>query len=114
MNLMDLKQKWEVAKKFKLSFRCLGEGHFGWSCFCSRTCGLDGCQEFHHRLLHQHTKKKTSGASSREGVLLHNKDTDSKAQQQKSMKSEQNQLFLTMVGRQQIRMAKLHLCQKHL
>ena len=62
--------------------------------FFSKTCGLDGCQEFHHRLLHQHTIKKTSGASSREGVLLHNKDTDSKAQQQ-SVKSEQNTLVVS-------------------
>ena len=87
---MDLKHKWEVAKKLKLCFRCLDEGHLGQSCFRSRTCGLDGCQEFHHRLLHQHTMKKTSGASLREGMLLHNKDTDSKDQQQKSVKSEQN------------------------
>ena len=78
------------SRKEKLCFRCLGEGHLGQSCFRSRTCGLDGCQEFHHRLLHQHTMKKTSGASSREGMLLHNKDTDSKDQQQKSVKSEQN------------------------
>ena len=34
--------------------------------------------------------KKTSGASSREGMLLHNKDTEGKDQQQKSVKSEQN------------------------
>ena len=45
-------QRWEIAKRFKLCYRCLGEGHFGQACTRSRICGLDGCRETHNRLLH--------------------------------------------------------------
>ena len=33
-------------------FRCLGSSHVGQSCNRSRVCGLDGCKQLHHRLLH--------------------------------------------------------------
>ena len=39
-------------KKLRLCFRCLGEGHLGQYCTCTRVCGLNGCKELHHRLLH--------------------------------------------------------------
>ena len=58
---MEISKRWEYAKKFKLCFRCLGEGHLGQSCFRTRVCGLDGCQEVHHRLLHKHTVDKNTG-----------------------------------------------------
>jgi len=45
-------KRWDCAKKLKLCFRCLGEGHLGQHCYRSRVCGINGCQEFHHRLLH--------------------------------------------------------------
>lgn len=49
---MPLSKRWEAAKSYHLCFRCLGRGHGGKTCFRSRTCGLDGCQQSHHRLLH--------------------------------------------------------------
>ena len=39
----------------------MGEGHLGQSCFRTRVCGLDGCQEVHHRLLHKHAVDKNTG-----------------------------------------------------
>ena len=52
---MEVSKRWEYAKKLKLCFRCLGEGYPGQSCFRTRICGLDGCQEVHRRLLHKQT-----------------------------------------------------------
>ena len=60
---MDVSKRWEYAKKFKLCFRCLGEGHPGQSCFRTRICGLDGCQEVHHRLLHKQAVNKDSAVN---------------------------------------------------
>ena len=51
---MEVPKRWEYAKKLKLCFRCLGEGHPGQSCFRARICGVDGCQEVHHRLFYKH------------------------------------------------------------
>ena len=52
-----------VCKKLKLCFRCLGEGHPGQSCFRARICGVDGCQEVHHRLLHKQAVNKNSAVN---------------------------------------------------
>ena len=41
-----------ICKKLRLCFRCLGEGHLGQYCTRTRVCGLNGCKELHHRLLH--------------------------------------------------------------
>jgi len=93
-----------------LCFRCLGEGHLGQSCFCTRVCGLDECQEVHHRLLHQQTNKSL-GASLNGGK--HAKDTDKMSQQRKTMKSDQGipagkKATPTTEGRLQLRMMILH------
>ena len=55
---MEVSKRWEYAKKLKWCFRCLGESHQGQSCFRTRICGLDGCQEIHHRLLYTQTSSK--------------------------------------------------------
>ncbi|MCG8045578.1 MAG: DUF1759 domain-containing protein, partial [Candidatus Thiodiazotropha taylori] len=52
----SVRDRWNVAKRLQLCYRCLGEDHQGKSCPRSRTCGLDGCVDMHHRLLH---KQKT-------------------------------------------------------
>ena len=49
---MDMRQRWNVAKQFKLCFRCLGDDHNGNQCIRSRVCDIHGCQETHSRLLH--------------------------------------------------------------
>ena len=48
----SVRDRWNLARRLQLCFRCLGENHQGDSCPRSRTCGLDGCDDMHHRLLH--------------------------------------------------------------
>ncbi|XP_065198351.1 uncharacterized protein LOC135829896 [Sycon ciliatum] len=48
----DTGQRWTRAKELSLCYRCLGTGHRGDKCPRTRTCGVDGCQRNHHRLLH--------------------------------------------------------------
>ena len=50
---MDIQSRWDCAKQNKLCFRCLGDGHLGQFCNRTRVCGIDGCIEIHHRLLHK-------------------------------------------------------------
>ena len=45
----------------KLCFRCLGEGYIGQHCCRTRVCSLNGCQEVHHRLLHQQVESTSLG-----------------------------------------------------
>jgi len=54
---LEIPKRWECAKTFKQCFCCLGEGHFGQHCTRTRVCGLNGCKEVHHRLLHLGEKK---------------------------------------------------------
>ena len=49
---MDIRQRWNVAKQFKVCFRCLGDDHSGNQCSRSRVCDIHGCQETHSKLLH--------------------------------------------------------------
>ena len=49
---MDIGQRWNVAKQFKLCFRCLGDDHRGNQCKRTRICDIHGCQDTHNKLLH--------------------------------------------------------------
>ena len=49
---MNIQQRWNVAKQFKLCFRCLGDDHSGNQCTQSRVCDIHECQETHNKLLH--------------------------------------------------------------
>ena len=42
-----------LARK-RLCFSCLAPGHSCQSCSAGRICGVSGCAERHHRLLHDH------------------------------------------------------------
>ena len=48
----EVSERWNIAKRFQLCYRCLAEGHEGKSCRKTRRCGKDGCHKKHHRLLH--------------------------------------------------------------
>ena len=50
---MENKKKWDTAKRLGLCYRCLGKGHLGEECRWSKECGIDGCKEHHHQILHQ-------------------------------------------------------------
>ena len=47
-------ERWNIAKRFQLCYRCLAEGHHRKSCQRTRQCGKNGCHKVHHRLLHLH------------------------------------------------------------
>ena len=53
LNRWRYKKNGTVLKKYKLCFRCLGDGHLGQFCNRTRVCGIDNCKEVHHRLLHK-------------------------------------------------------------
>ena len=52
-----LTERWDIARRSQLCYRCLGDGHYGKLCPTSRMCGKNGCQESHHRLLHQRDRR---------------------------------------------------------
>ena len=45
--------RWIHQSSFNFVFRCLADGHNGKSCPRSRQCGINGCKQLHHRLLHR-------------------------------------------------------------
>ena len=45
-------EKWRLAKKFELCYRCLGNDHLGNACKRSKSCNIGGCKENHY-LLHR-------------------------------------------------------------
>ena len=46
-------ERWIIAKRSQLFCRCLGDGHYGKLCPNVEHVEKNGCQEIHHRLLHQ-------------------------------------------------------------
>ena len=48
-----LADRWNVAKRLQLCYRCLAQGHQGKTCPRSQPCGQDGCIKLHHKLLHK-------------------------------------------------------------
>ena len=65
---MEIQNRWDCAKRHKLCFRCLGEGHLGQLCNRTRVCGINDCKEVHHRLLHKPRNVVPSGHSRGIGV----------------------------------------------
>ena len=62
-------ERWDVAKRFHLCFRCLGDSHSGKSCQRSRPCGLSGCRELHHKLLHNQSTYRSDFIEPKSGFL---------------------------------------------
>ncbi|CAB3981674.1 Hypothetical predicted protein [Paramuricea clavata] len=54
-------EKWKIARRVGLCYRCLGKDHLGSSCTRSRQCNINGCKETHHRLLHGQRRVNTKG-----------------------------------------------------
>ncbi|KAJ8051026.1 hypothetical protein HOLleu_04443 [Holothuria leucospilota] len=50
---LTVTQRWAKAKQCGLCFRCLGDNHRGVNCKRTRECGIDGCKNSRHRLLHE-------------------------------------------------------------
>ncbi|CAB4017688.1 Hypothetical predicted protein [Paramuricea clavata] len=56
-----INEKWKIARRVGLCYRCLGKLHLGSSCTRSRQCHINGCKETHHRLLHVQRRVNTIG-----------------------------------------------------
>ena len=69
----SISDKWDIAKRCLLCFRCLAEGHSCRKCPRSRQCGQNGCKALHHRLLHQpsqETELKTADLKSTNSIAV--------------------------------------------
>ena len=60
----SIEDKWKMAKKLGLCYRCLGDNHLGNACKWNRQCNIDGCNDTHHYLLHR--PRDSSKAPSKE------------------------------------------------
>ena len=49
---MDVQNRWLTAKQLRVCFCCLRRNHTSDRCARSKSCGIDGCQRTHNRLLH--------------------------------------------------------------
>ena len=81
---MEIRQRWNVAKQFKLCFRCLGDDHSGSQCTRSRVCDIHGCQETHSKLLHSMENRNT-------GKQANNETKKPEASTQQAMNSSSQQ-----------------------
>ena len=61
-------ERWNIAKRFQLCYRCLGDSYYGKLCPRSRQCGVNACRQLHYKLLRQDDRR--SGTS--EAMLLSN------------------------------------------
>ena len=66
---MNVPERLVTAKRFKLCYSCLADGHSGKACPRSRLCGQYGCRELHHRLLHRHDKRRSEETDSKSYLL---------------------------------------------
>ncbi|XP_048477811.1 uncharacterized protein LOC125488674 [Plutella xylostella] len=64
----DVNSRWEIAKSQRLCFRCLRYKSKTHSCKRIR-CGEDGCNYFHHRLLH-FTRSTETGPETKNSVTV--------------------------------------------
>ncbi len=57
---LQVGDRWRVAKKLGLCYRCLDntDGHLGKYCPKTRICRIRGCRHLHHRLLHDPDRRK--------------------------------------------------------
>lgn len=55
----DVNERWEIAKKHRICFRCLRSTHRRGTCKAKK-CGQDDCAMAHHRLLHHRRQRRTS------------------------------------------------------
>ena len=59
-NQLAILERWKMVRENRLCFRCLGTGHVGNYCKCSKVCGIGGCRLTHDRLLHGYKESQYS------------------------------------------------------
>ncbi len=55
---LQVSDRWSVAKKLNLCYRCLDKSHYGLNCPQSKMCGINRCRLTHSVLLHNEEKRK--------------------------------------------------------
>uniref|UniRef100_A0A1B0DMQ2 Uncharacterized protein n=1 Tax=Phlebotomus papatasi TaxID=29031 RepID=A0A1B0DMQ2_PHLPP len=58
LKAMTPDERYEKINELRLCRCCFGRNHRWIKCFRRRECGINGCKENHHRLLHGHTDPK--------------------------------------------------------
>ena len=94
----SISNSWKIAKRFKLCFRCLTEGHLGKSCQRSSQCRQNGCLELHHRSLHRQQKRHSRESRTKSGVLSRNNNSHLNALQFRFLVTEENDCCLEVTG----------------
>ena len=64
-------ERFELVRKSRLCFSCLGKGHLTRECKTKKRCGRNGCHRYHHSLLHNDPPSVTGVSSilDRNGIL---------------------------------------------
>ena len=68
----NISNRWKIAKRFQLCFRCLTKGHPGKPCQSSSQCRQNGWLLLHHQLLHTSGKRQSRESRTQLGVLSRN------------------------------------------
>ncbi|KRY06664.1 hypothetical protein T12_11394, partial [Trichinella patagoniensis] len=64
----DLPGRRDMARTKELCFRCLETGHMAKGCREGRPCGVDGCRQRHHRLLHPSPMTESARSSGSDSI----------------------------------------------
>ncbi len=60
---LQVTDRWNVAKKLNLCYRCLESSHYGLNCPQSKMCGINRCRLTHSALLHDEKRRNRRRAS---------------------------------------------------
>eukprot|EP00795_Rhopilema_esculentum_P017422 gene17422-9025_t len=85
-------QRWEIAKKQKLCFKCLRSNHLARACRNSRICGIDGCTDTHNRLLHKNKEDVVDKVKTRETEKGHEGESVESSHTSTLSKEKQDEL----------------------
>ncbi|KRY30008.1 hypothetical protein T03_1131, partial [Trichinella britovi] len=58
----------DIARTKEVCFRCLETGHMAKGCREGRPCGVDGCRQLHHKLLHPSLRTESARSSGSDSI----------------------------------------------
>lgn len=50
---LPIESRWQKVKSFRVCFSCLKFGHRANTCYSTKECKINGCDRYHHNLLHK-------------------------------------------------------------
>ena len=65
---LQVSDRWSVAKKLNLCYRCLEKSHYGLNCPQSKMCGINHCRLTHSTLLHDEKRRNRKRAKHQEST----------------------------------------------